>query len=952
MTSTTQAGPGRAPGASRGAGVLATARDGARSSLAQQGVTSDEVHAALRASVRRLGERLGQALTRHEGPPLLDLVEQVRRLARAGDDGAELQALLSGVDDATAIVLARAFAAYFQLANITEQQHRATELRSGAPDGLAATARRIAARVEDGALDLRLAQEVLDRLELRPVFTAHPTEASRRTVLDLLLRVAETVDLLEDPRQRPADLERGQRRLAELVDMLWQTDELRIERPEPTDEAKSALFYLQSLATGVLPDLLEDLDRELGRIGLAVGPGTRPLRFGSWVGGDRDGNPHVTPAVTLEVLALQHDRGIGVLIALVDDLIVQLTASVKVVAVTEELTAALARDHELMPGVWRQVGRLNAEEPYRLKLSYVRTRLAATRRRMASGEPHRPGVDYRGAGELLEELELLGASLRAGDGALVADGPLARAVRVVRAVGLGLATLDVREHAGRHHAALAALYDRLGELDRPYAELTREDRRALLARELASVRPLIGAAAAQGLTGEPALVLELFTTIGVALDRFGEDVVESYVVSMTQGVDDLLAVVVLAREAGRVDLTGDAPVARIGFVPLFETVAELEAAGPLLEGLLSDPCYRRVVAARGDVQEIMLGYSDSSKDAGIAASRWQIHRAQRALRDVAAHHGVTLRLFHGRGGSVGRGGGPTGEAILAQPWGSLDGPMKVTEQGEVISDKYVLPHLARLNLEGAMAALLEASVLHRSSRLSQESLATWDATMDVVAGAGQRAYRALVGDPGLVPFFVAATPVEELGALNIGSRPSRRPGGPGGLADLRAIPWVFGWTQSRMNVPGWFGVGSGLAAAREAGHGEALSAMYESWNFFRSFVSNVAMTLAKTDLGIARRYVATLVGEDDAGLFAVIEAEHARTVAEVLAVTGQSELLEGAPVLRRTLELRAAYLAPLHALQVSLLARSRAEGEAADPALRRALLLTVNGIAAGMRNTG
>lgn len=923
-----------------------------RDSLAQQGVSSDAVHAALRASVRRLGELLGESLTRHEGAHLLALVERVRRLARVGDGGVELQALLAGVDDGTAIVLARAFAVYFQLANITEQQHRAAELRSAPTAGLETAVDAIAGRIADGSLDVALAQQVVDRLELRPVFTAHPTEASRRSVLDLLVRVAETVDLLEDPRQRAAELERAQRRLAELVDMLWQTDELRVERPEPSDEAKSALYYLQSLATGVLPDLLEDLARQLQRVGVEVGPTARPLRFGSWVGGDRDGNPNVTPAVTMEVLALQHDRGIGVLIALVDDLIVQLAASVKVVSVSQELTRSLERDRELLPGAYAQVSRLNAEEPYRLKLSYVRTRLSNTARRIAADSAHRPGLDYASIEEVVAELELLGESLRAGDGELVADGPLARAIRTARAVGLGLATLDVREHAGRHHEALAALYDRLGELDAPYADLTREQRLTLLSRELTSGHPLIGTVASHGLTGTPAQVLDLFTTIGRALERFGDGVVESYVVSMTQGIDDLLAVVVLAREVGLVDLVGSAPVARIGFVPLFETVAELEAAGPLLEGLLSDACYRRVVAARGDVQEIMLGYSDSSKDAGIAASRWQIHRAQRALRDVALRHGVVLRLFHGRGGSVGRGGGPTGEAILAQPWGSLDGPMKVTEQGEVISDKYVLPRLARLNLEGALAAVLEASVLHRSSRLSEESLVTWDATMDVVAGAGQDAYRALVGDPGLVPFFVAATPVEELGALNIGSRPARRPGGPGGLADLRAIPWVFGWTQSRMNVPGWFGVGSGLAAAQEGGHGEALREMYASWNFFRSFMSNVAMTLAKTDLGIAGRYVATLVPEGADALFAVIRAEHELTVAQVLAVTGQDELLEGAPVLRRTLELRDAYLAPLHALQISLLARSRAEGEGADPALRRALLLTINGIAAGMRNTG
>ncbi len=945
--------------------------------LAAQGVASAQVHAALRASVRRLGELLGESLVRHEGEATLALVEQVRSLAREDDDGAALAELLRGVADATAIVLARAFAVYFQLANIAEQTHRASELRGTAHHGLDAAADAIAARMADGSLDARDVTAVVDRLELRPVFTAHPTEASRRTVLELLVRVAGTLDDLEDPRAREADVARGQRTLAELVDMLWQTDELRVERPEPADEARSALYYLTSLASGVVPDLLEDLDDALARIGVTRDRTRAALRFGSWVGGDRDGNPHVTPAVTLEVLALMHERGLGALVALVDDLTAQLTASVKVVGVDDALLGSLEADRAALPGVHELVGRLNAEEPYRLKLSYVRTRLVNTRRRVTHGEDHRPGVDYAGPGELVAELELVGDSLRAHEGALVADGPLERVLRTVRTTGFALATLDVREHADRHHAALAALYDRIGELDVPYADLSRPQRLRVLSRELTNARPLITPAAARHLTGVPAEVVELAQTVATAIERYGEEVLESWVVSMAKGVDDVLAVVVLAREVGLVDLVGDdgpagtgqsrdpggdreradealgrGVVARLGFVPLFETVTELENAGPLLDGLLSEPSYRRVVAARGGVQEVMLGYSDSSKDGGIAASRWQIHQAQRALRDVAARHGVVLRLFHGRGGSVGRGGGPTGEAILAQPWGSLDGPMKVTEQGEVISDKYVLPRLARLNLEGALAALLEASVLHRSSRHSQESMASWDATMDLVAVAGQEAYRSLVGDEALVPFFLAATPVEELGDLNIGSRPAKRPGGPGGLEDLRAIPWVFGWTQSRINVPGWYGVGSGLAAAREAGHGDALSAMYGSWNFFRSFVSNVAMTLAKTDLAIARRYVSELVPGGGGELFETIAAEHERTVTELLAVTGQAGLLEGAPVLERTLALRDAYLAPLHGLQVQLLARSRAAGDGVDPALRRALLLTINGIAAGMRNTG
>jgi phosphoenolpyruvate carboxylase len=918
------------------------------------GVSSDRQHTALRASVRQLGQLLGEALTRHEGPELLAQVERIRSLARQHRDD-ELHAELERVDDATAVRLARAFTAYFQLVNITEQLHRWREVATAEESPLVATARRIGAALDKGTVDRELIGEVLTRVEYRPVFTAHPTEASRRSVLELLRKIADVVAALEDPRRPPAETAHNERRLAELVDLLWQTDELRVVRPEPKDEARTATYYLQSLAGQVVPALLEELDRALATIGVELPPDARPVRFGSWAGGDRDGNPNVTPQVTLDVLALQHDFGLRSLIAGVEDLLTEMSASTRVVSVSAELQASLARDAEALPITYATVSRFNAEEPYRLKLSYARVRLQRTRDRLADGTPHEPGRDYLGLDELIADLTLIRESMLAGGDRLIADGAILRLIRTATAMGLGLATLDVREHSGKHHEALAALYDRLGELAEPYAELARPDRIALLSREMASRRPLLGTNRLDLPAGATAC-LELLGAIRVALDTYGPDVIETYIVSMTHDVDDVYAVVVLAREAGLVDLGSDtAPAtARIGFAPLFETVAELAAAGPLLEAMLADPAYRRVVAARGDVQEIMLGYSDSSKDAGIAASQWQIHRAQRALRDIAQRHGVVLRLFHGRGGSVGRGGGPTHAAIMAQPNGSLDGPIKITEQGEVISGKYTLPGLGRWNLETALAAVLEASLLHRCSLLPPEVLASWNATMDVVARAGQVAYRALVRDPALVPFFVAATPVNELGKMNIGSRPAKRPGGAGGLDDLRAIPWVFGWTQSRIILPGWYGVGSGLAAARAEGRGEQLTTMYGSWPFFQTFLSNVQMTLAKTDLAIAGRYVRTLVPEASLGLFDAIAEEHARTVAEVLAVTGQSRLLESAPVLRRSLELRDSYLAPLHALQTSLLARVRdlPEDGPQDTDLQRALLLTINGIAAGLRNTG
>ncbi|HEY1134778.1 MAG TPA: phosphoenolpyruvate carboxylase [Nocardioides sp.] len=918
------------------------------------GVGSEPQHAALRASVRQLTTLLGESLTRHEGADLLELVEAVRRLARQPSD-TELATLLADVDPATAVVLARAFTAYFQLVNTTEQLHRLRELDGDDEGPFAATLRRVGEALDDGSLTREELVEVLGRVEYRPVFTAHPTEASRRTVLRLLRKVAEAVAAGEQPDRTAADRAADRRRLAELVDLLWQTDELRVVRPEPGDEARTAVYYLRSIADEVVPGLLGELDRALATLDVALPATARPLRFGTWAGGDRDGNPNVTPAVTLEILALQHAAGLAELVDAVDELLTEMTASTRVVTPSAELADSLERDAAALPVTWSTVRRLNAEEPYRVKLTFVKVRLQRTRDRLREGTPHEPGRDYLSVDELVADLCLVRDSMLAAGDTLTGDGAILRLIRTAVAFGTGLATMDVREHSGKHHAALADLYDRAGELDAPYADLDRAERIPLLERELASGRPLTGSGA-HDLGDAATASLDLLRTIRTALDTYGDGVVETYIVSMTHDVDDLYAVVVLAREVGLVDLgSATRPAsARIGFAPLFETVAELENAGPLLEALLSEPSYRRLVTARGDVQEIMLGYSDSSKDAGIAASQWQIHRAQRALRDVAARHGVALRLFHGRGGSVGRGGGPTAEAIMSQPYGSLTGAIKVTEQGEVISDKYALPGLGRRNLEGALAAVVEASLLHRRSQLPAATLETWNGTMDVVASAGQTTYRGLVRDPGLVPFFVAATPVDELGRMNIGSRPAKRPGGAGGLDDLRAIPWVFGWTQTRMILPGWFGVGSGLRAALDDGRGDTLREMYGSWAFFRTFLSNVQMTLAKTDLDIAAAYVDALVPAEHRGLFAQVRDEHERTVATVLEVTGQSTLLEHAPVLRRTLALRDSYLTPLHALQVALLRRVREtpEGAEPDPQVQRALLLTINGVAAGLRNTG
>ena len=869
---------------------------------------------------------------RQEGEQLLELVESTRALIRS--DRAAAAAVLAEVEPVAAIRLVRAFSTYFHLANVAEQVHRGRELaRTRERDGgwLSQAVGRIAAA---GIPRDELAEEV-GRLRVRPVFTAHPTEAARRTVLYKLRQIAA---LLEGGGPRMTA------RLEETVDLLWQTDELRIARPEVLDEARNAVWYFDGLHAEAVPDVLELFAGELTRLGLEVDAVSRPLAFGSWIGGDRDGNPNVEPDSVERVLGLQHDHGLRDAIQVVNVLRRDLSSSVRIAGATAELRESLARDLELLPEVEPRFLRLNAEEPYRLTLTCIQQKLVNTRRRLGEGRPDTPGRDYVGAAELLAELGLVRDSLIAHRGGLIAHGRLERGMRTLAAFGLHLATLDVREHADAHHHAIAQLMDPLDDAPSPYAELSRGRRRELLARELASPRPL--AFRPPPLDDAGQRTFATFEAIRAARDRYGSETVESYIVSMCRGADDIFAAVLLAREAGITD---------IGFVPLLETMDELRHADRLLAELLSDPSYRQLVRERGDLQEVMLGYSDSSKEAGITASQWEIHRAQQRLRDTAAELGVRLRLFHGRGGTVGRGGGPAHDAILAQPPRTLDGEIKVTEQGEVISDKYLVPALARENLELMLAAALEATVLHRSPRMSPEALAHWVEAMDVLSEASLCRYRALVEDPQLPAYYFASTPVELLSELHLGSRPSRRPDSDAGIDGLRAIPWVFGWTQSRQIVPGWYGVGSGLAAAREAGLGGRLAEMHERWYFFRNFLSNVAMTLAKTDLEIAAHYVERLAPAELQRPFADIRAEHELTLEELLRLRGEEELLGADPVLQRTLRVRDDYLAPLHYLQVALIERRRADREAGrepDSDLARALLLTVNGIAAGLRNTG
>ena len=892
--------------------------------------------AGLRSDVRRLADLLGQTLVRQEGPELLELVEAVRKSVREGSG----EEVLANITDAESVQLARAFSTYFNLANVAEQIHRARVLSHSRATGgswLVRAVDRIEEALSQQTPGHQLTKEEITQwvseMSVRPVFTAHPTEAARRSILKKLGAIADLLDQPENASQ--------QDRLAENIDLLWQTDELRLGQPEPLDEALNALYYLDDLFTQTVPEVLNDFAKELKRIGVIVPVTARPLSFGNWIGGDRDGNPNITADVTTKAMVLQVGHSIRVTIAAMNDLRQMLSVSTNIVGATPELTASVEKDFKHIPEFEPRFLRLNAEEPYRLKATAIVHRLAFTRDRHAVGGPHVANRDYENTQELLADLVLMRDSLLVHRGELIATGLLERTIRTVAAFGITHATMDIREHSDAHHNLLNQVLGVDGYLSKSHGEkfdlLT-----AMLAENTAFDLSKLDASGQR--------VFDTFIAINDLIDRFGPESIETYIVSMTKGADDLIAPIVIAQQAGLVSLKEKK--ARIGFAPLLETVAELRSSGEILDKLLSNPTYRQLVSLRGDKQEVMLGYSDSNKDAGIATSQWEIHRAQRSLRDVAKKHGVKLCLFHGRGGSVGRGGGPTYDALIALPWGSVDGAIKMTEQGEVISDKYALASLARENIELTLAASLEATVLNRGPRQSKEELTAWGDCMQLISDESFKQYRTLIQQPDLPAYFYASTPVEQLGEMFLGSRPSRRPDASGGLDSLRAIPWVFGWTQSRQIVPGWFGVGTGLKAAREAGQSKLLKKMLKEWHFFTTFISNVEMTLAKTDLELAQRYVEALVPKELHHFLDEIKAEFDLTVSEILRLTGEKTLLGDQEILARTLQVRDAYLSPIHLLQINLLKRVRETDAPVDPVLRRALLLTINGVAAGLRNTG
>ena len=980
--------------------------------------------APLRADIRRLGDLLGETLKRFGGERLFEIEEGVRALckrlrgARVGKETVaterELKRLLRRLSLDETIGVIRAFSVYFQLVNIAEQYHRIRrksfyELRTPDQPQRGSLAETLS-RLRRDFSDADLLQRVVDRLEIMPVMTAHPTEAARRTLLEKHRRIADLLADFDDENLAPRRRDELQARLAAEVESVWQTDEVRHTQPTVLDEVNHGLYYFDATLFDAAPALLDELERHLEENfpGVKLRDGATPLRFGSWIGGDRDGNPFVTPEITWETLRLQQRLVLRKYRDSVASLSRRLSESSRFAPPTDELSESLKEDALALPAVAAEVAARNAEEPNRQKLSYIYSRIENTLRRnrdlapaLRLTEEHalisiRPGLPivaaltgshadvanvYRDGASLWEDLRLVRDSLRA-DKAVYAARAVDRLMRQVAVFGLHLATLDLRQHSERHTAALSEITRALGLRD--YMEMSEDERVEWLTRELDTPRPLVGADARY--SAETTETLNVFRVARRALDEISPNAIRTYIISMTREVSDLLAVLVLAKEAGLVGRgAGDGatgrrgdkedlnlpisssprrPVAlspRLSVSPLFETIEDLRRAPEIMRRLFEHPFYRRQLAAQGNLQEVMIGYSDSSKDGGILTSSWELYKSQERLWEVAREHGVELRLFHGRGGTVGRGGGPSHEAILAQPPDTVAGRIKITEQGEVISSKYSLAEIALRSLELTTSAVIAASLPQPAQ--DKGKLSRWKDVMEGISAQAFAAYRRFVREtPGFYDYFTQATPVEELQYLRIGSRPAKRKSGSKSLDDLRAIPWVFGWTQSRHLLPGWLAVGTALEdfiKARPRENLRLLREMYREWPFFHSTISNIEMTLAKADFQIARQYASRTLDRDlGRRIFRMLEEEYERACLVTLQITGERRLLDQSPVLQRSIAVRNPYVNPLSFLQVELLARRRQRDEKAEPSdgdrekLLYATLLTINGIAAGMRNTG
>lgn len=923
--------------------------------------------------------------------------------AAAHDASNRIVSVIQGMDLSDAIAAARAFSLYFQLINIIEQHieeegYLASMGELGDPvrvDPFApplatqtdpATFRQLFSRLRRLNLPPARLERLLEVLDIRLVFTAHPTEIVRHTVRHKQRRVASLIQQLQHP-QPTRDPHSLRLQLEEEIRLWWRTDELHQFKPSVLDEVDYALHYFQDVLFEAMPQLRQRLQSALH----GSYPDVRPPQaafctFGSWVGADRDGNPSVTPPITWRTACFQRQLMLDRYIHSVQELREQLSVSMQWSQVSAPLLESLEMDRLRFPEVYEERAARYRLEPYRLKLSYTLERLRRTRERnqlLAEAgwespcDP--PAIDGQGLGgpgsewhyasvdDFRAELELIRDSLESSG---LGCEALATLISQVSIFAFSLASLDIRQESTRHSNALDEL-SRYLRLPVPYEEMDEDSRVSWLLNELSTLRPLIP----PSMTWSPPTqeTFAVFRMLQRLQHEFGSRICRTYVISMSHSVSGLLEVLLLAKEAGLVD-----PITRhaeLLVVPLFETVEDLQKAPSIMSRLFAEPTYLDLLKsgspAGPPLQEVMLGYSDSNKDSGFLSSNWEIHQAQIALERLAEGHGIALRIFHGRGGSVGRGGGPAYQAILAQPSGTLEGQIKITEQGEVLASKYSLPELALYNLETVTTAVIQNSLV--STHL--DDTPAWNELMRRLAGRSRHHYRQLVHDnPDLVDFFQQVTPIEEISKLQISSRPARRRTGSRDLSGLRAIPWVFGWTQSRFLLPSWYGVGSALQEELESDP-EALAELrrlHQRWPFFRMLISKVEMTLSKVDLDLSRHYVESLGRashrEAFQSIFSRIAREYSLTRSLVLTITGQERLLDADPALQASVDVRNRTIVPLGFLQAVLLRRLRdqnrqppmsetGQGERegrtySRSELLRGALLTINGIAAGMRNTG
>jgi phosphoenolpyruvate carboxylase len=910
---------------------------------------------AASAQVRLLGDLLGRTIADIEGEDKLELVERVRGLAialRGGDEqaGEELTDLLGSIPIEDALIVVSAFAAWFQLINLAEDQALVRQLifdrQDAAADGRPYSETILAAvrRLHDRGVTGDEVGAVLGEVSVRPVLTAHPTESKRRTVLTKLGRVSAALRRLDQERLSPEVREQLHRYIAEEIASLWLTDETRVRAPSVIDEVRNGLFWVDA----VLFDTVPRLYRELFAAVEDVYPGadvdvTRLLTFGSWIGGDRDGNPNVTVEVTEQTLREHKSLSIRLLRRSIDRLHAHLSVSASR-GVSAELEARFDELAGHLPDEAADVRHHYPQQPHRQFLALVYQVLLVTEER--ARRPWRadrivPPQTYGDAEEFIADLQLLRDSLRSVGAHAIADGRVRDLQVQAEVFGFHLATLDMRQHAERHADALTELYQRYGECD-DYAGLPEDGKVELLLGELDSRRPFTPAQL--NLSEETNQILGLFRLVRRAHERLGPHAIDTYIISMTEQLSDVLEVLVMASDAGCAD--------GLDIVPLFETVDDLHRAPGIIDELLRCEPYRQHIAARGDHQQIMIGYSDSNKDGGYLAATWELQKAQRAVVEVADRHGVKVTLFHGRGGSIGRGGGPANAAIRAQPPESVRGRIKLTEQGEVIAARYRDDRIAHRHLEQVLHAVLLTA---RRDRRPTTTVRV-DEVMDELAGLAREAYRDLVyGTPELVDYLHEATPLDAISQLNLASRPARRQAGRS-IEQLRAIPWVFSWAQSRVNLPAWFGLGSALHewAKDDDDRWAELTELTADSPLLKVTFDNVEMALAKADLGIATTY-AQLARDEvrDAVLPRLLE-EYERSIDGLLRISGHARLLDHDRDLQDVLRLRNPYMDPLHAVQVALLARLRA-GAADDEeaaAIRDGVLIATNGIAAGLRTTG